>query len=158
MIFIFLFYAISGMFHGWNLTLSGLIGHSIFSIHFNAALLGFVFASAAIIPFLILIVYLVKVLVMAKDLKSWTDLYHCISIGTSIIAILSLGAISSLPIMLFSVEAGSIVLFYNLIIISLFLKPLLWFGIRTHLARLEREGKAKFEPGLFNAKTKATPE
>jgi hypothetical protein len=153
MTFIFIFYLLSAIFEGMNLFMVGLIALASVFIGPLPALLGFVFTAAAVISFVFLIIYLTKAYSMSVALKRWTDIYHMISIGTSIIIYAVTLALQNVwPEVETSTEGFAVLTV--LLSIGLLVELLFWLGIRTHLARLEREGKATFNPGLFNKKPK----
>jgi hypothetical protein len=158
MTFIFIWYLIGAVSQGTGLlnSLFMLIMFFIASPALGLGLLGMLLLSAIVLT--LLIIYLIKVFGMKEDLKRWTDIYH---LTTTITGILSLAGIMLAPYVLFPHEmAGWNLTNYHLIMSIVFGLGLMitigfWIGIRTHLARLEREGKATFSPGLFNKGKKA---
>ena len=155
MTFIFIWYTISAASQG-----SGLLGLLFYAMLFLlispiwsfGIFLVFIFSC---ISFSLLVMYLIRVWKMSEDLKKWTDIYHLFILFSGILTLaFIIFAISTFApetpeanINRVSIALGALYGFSILINLGF------WLGIRSHLARLEREGKAHFTTGLFNKKT-----
>ena len=154
MTFIFVWYLLGAVSHGMGLINSAfsLIIMLIASPRLGIVFLGLIGVST--IMLVLLIIYLIKVYGMKSDLKKWTDIYHLISIINSSVSLIVLLIVG--PVLLASIAELNVTNFTILIgtffSIMILIDTGFWLGIRYHLARLEREGKAKFTPGLFNKK------
>ena len=97
------------------------------------------------------IMYVVKVWKMSLDLKKWTDIMYGLS--TLVLSLFTLYLMITLlnKIITGWVRASATeYVITGFFFFALVVEILFWIGIRTHLTRLEREGKAQFTPGLFN--------
>ena len=154
MTFIFVWYAIGAAYQASNL--AGLLFYTILLLIISPLLSLFSLITFIVggISLFMVIMFLIRAWNMSVDLKKWTDIYHLYVTITSTITI----ALLIFLLNLFSseiTEANPTRLLFFLMIIyafSLIVNIGFWIGIRMHLGRLEREGKATFNPGLFNSK------
>ena len=125
----------------------------------GAIYLGIDVISAAALA--ILITFVVKVWRVAPDLKRWTDIVHLV--GTVMLTLFLIGTLAlpstvaqdpTFAELLELDPTEPLTWMYYLagfIAFALLVEIAFWVGIRTHLARLERDGKATFTKGLFNS-------
>lgn len=155
MTFIFVWYVIGAAYQASNL--AGLLFYTIILLIISPLLSLFSLIAFIVggISLFMAIMFLMRAWNMSADLKKWTDIYHLYITITSTVAIV----LFILLLDLFSseiTEGNPTRLLFLLIILysfSLIVNIGFWLGIRTHLGRLEREGKATFNPGLFNSKS-----